>query len=596
MSDDEMSLAVLRSAAMSDAADVLYAGEPVPVDYNEASDEFIAKIRPLETDRARLVVGMRHHRSTDTWRCPATRSQAAALSGVFGGRITPTELCARYVSYLFNEEAHIIAKVVDERLYGFQRTGVEYLLKAGSALLGDEMGSGKGIQAIEWMREISHYSSSPWNLVVAPSSMKYKWVEELNKWWPDAEAIAIDGSMAQRRKHIDSGRHDGPDPRVYVINYESLRTHTKLFPGQTGKALTTKQKEENDLNDICWATVVADEVHKIKGPKNLATMAVKQMGEQAEHRLALTGTPLLNSPDDLWSIMNFVAPREYGSRNQFRNRYCNMSVGFHGGYENLGFKTETMAEFDSFFQPRFLRRTKTEVLPDLPLKAAVEYRILPMVGTQLAVYNALVKDMMVSIDDRLLIAENGLSLSLRLLQAACGVPVLNDDGEVTGIDSPSNKLTAIFDMLEDSPEEPLVIYAESRKFIELVQRELIAKGHNPGMVTGTVSAQDRARDIERFQNGDTNIMLGTIGAGAEGITLTRARTIVLAQQSWSHAKNAQAIDRVHRIGQTRGVNPIVFISEGTLDVAVAMVDKDKEGRLQELVRDPAWLKKAAKGL
>lgn len=98
-----------------------------------------------------------------------------------------------------------------------------------------------------------------------------------------------------------------------------------------------------------------------------------------------------------------------------------------------------------------------------------------------------------------------------------------------------------------------------------------------------------------FQDGQLDVLLGTLGAGAEGLTLTRANRIVLAQQSWSHGTNAQAIDRVHRIGQTRGVHPIVLVSAGTIDQAVALVDLNKEARLQDLVRDPGWMRSALRG-
>jgi SNF2 family DNA or RNA helicase len=324
-------------------------------------------------------------------------------------------------------------------------------------------------------------------------------------------------------------------------------------------------------------------------------MAVKQMGLQADHRLGLSGTPLLNNPDDIWSIMNFIEPREYGSRNQFRNRYCRMQSAWHGGFENLGLKNETRNEFDRFFLPRFIRRTKLEVLPDLPEKMPVDYRVLPMGTKQRRVYTALMNDMMAVVDDELLMVENPLSLSLRLRQVACGVPVVDENGEVVALEAPSNKLDAILDILEESPDEPLVVYAESRKFIEMLAEQLRKRKYSVGLVTGAQSAREREKAVERFQAGKLHVMLGTLGAGAEGLTLTAASTIVLAQQSWAHATNAQAIDRIHRIGQNSSVHPIVLISEGTVDHAVALVDKTKEGRLQELVRDPAWMKAAMKG-
>lgn len=575
-------------AMSTDTPPPMHAG-PVTADY--ANGYFKVSIGHLEADRMRLVLGSRYHRGTDLWITPATRSQAAALRGLFGERLDLTPAAQDRIDFLFRrrDDAYMM-EAYSDHLFPFQRDGVRFLRTAGSALLGDSMGTGKTIQAIEWMR-LNAGGVGARHLVVCPNSMKYKWASEIEQWWPEATPVVIDGTAGQRRKQIASG-DDLPAPLVYVINYESLRAHTRL-KSWGGKALTEKQKEEKELNKYLWQCVVVDEAHKIKDPKAQQTMAVKQMGAQAAHRLALTGTPLMNNPDDVWSIMNFVEPDEWGSRNQFRNRYCLMQNAWHGGFENTGLKPGTRAEFDQFFQPRFLRRTKEEVLPDLPEKFDIDYRVLPMTTGQAKLYKAMVKDMMALTGDDLLMAENPLSLMIRLRQIACASLVV-ENGEVVALEKPSNKLDAIKDILAEAPGEPLVVYAESRKFIEFLFMEL-CEDHRIGLVTGAQGSAVRGKAVENFQNGQLDIILGTLGAGAEGLTLTRANRIVLAQQSWSHATNSQAIDRVHRIGQDRGVQPIVLVSKGTIDEATAMVDKTKEARLQDLVRDPAWLRKAMVG-
>lgn len=582
-----MDTKTLRDLAVGDAAEISFGGQAVRVDLR--GSDFVVKVSPMETERVRLVPGAKYRRHDDEWTMPATRAQAAALSGVFEGRLDPSDEVRHHVNILF-APPHSRGLAFSEHLFPFQRDGVEFCVNAGSALLGDQMGTGKTIQAIEWMRQYAgHWGSS--HLVVCPNSMKFHWASEIEKWWPQATVIPVDGSAVKRRKLIAAGR-EAQFP-VFVVNFESLRSHTRLAPWG-GRALTEAQATPKEFNDFDWRCVVVDEAHKIKDPKAQQTMAVKQMGLQAEHRLAMTGTPLLNNPDDIWSIMSFVAPNEWGARNQFRNRYCIMQNAWHGGFENKGLRPELIPEFDSFFQPRFIRRTKTEVLPDLPEKMEIDYRVLPMSPKQTKAYKALTDDMMAVIDGELLVAENPLSLTIRLRQIACALPVV-EGGQVVELATPSNKLDAIMDILAESPGEPLVVYAESRKFIELLHRELEKKGYRCGLVTGAQGAAIREQHVANFQAGKLDVMLGTLGAGAEGITLTAASTIVLAQQSWAHATNAQAIDRIHRIGQTRGVHPIVLISEGTIDHAVALMDKTKEGRMQELVRDPEWMKKAMKG-
>ena len=593
-----MQIADLRKMSV-EPTETTYQGPPVEVKL--AGDDFVVTgIRPLEVDRIKLIPGARHQRTSDEWRMPATRSQAAALSGVFAGRLNVSPSVREHVQWLFgpkpvrpefsmNEAEELRAQASKSpHLYDFQAKGVEFLCSAGSALLGDEMGTGKTIQAIEWMKHFSRRGPNyVTHLVVCPNSLKYNWADEIRQWWPDVDVTVIDGTATQRRKQIENSHNGGHV--VLIINYESLRAHTKLAPWG-GRALTEKQKELKDLNDLVFRCVVVDEAHKIKDPKSQQTMAVKQMGAQAEHRLALTGTPLLNNPDDLWSIWNFIAPREAGSRTQFRNRYCLMQNAWHGGFENLGLRPELIPEFDRWFQPRFLRRTKTQVLPQLPEKYPIRYHRLPLTTKQKTLYKAMVKDMMSVIEEDLLLAENPLTLMIRLRQIACATPVLQD-GEVVALTNPSNKLQAIQDMLDG---EPLVVYAESRRFIEFLHENLYLD-HRVGLITGKQNAKQRQQAIEEFQAGKLDIMLGTLGAGAEGITLTRSSRIVLAQQSWAHATNAQAIDRVHRIGQARAVQPIVLVSDGTIDQSVALVDQRKESRLQDLVRDPDWVRRALIG-
>lgn len=586
-----MTASDMRALTVGDGADTRYEGAQVAVDYDPVKDELVAVVRPMEAERVRLVLGARHHRKDDVWRMPATRTQAAGLSGVFGGRLLPTEAARAHVAKLFAPVPPSLMPV-NPALFPFQEDGVLRLLATGNALLGDEQGTGKTIQAIEWMQHLPNPGHLSY-LIVCTNSMKYKWRAEIEAWWPEktGHIVVIEGTTAQRTRQI---RTAAPET-VFVINYESLRTHTCLMPWG-GRTLTDKQKAYGPLNYINFVAVVVDEAHKIKDPGAQQTMAVKRMGYQAEFRLAMTGTPLLNDPDDVWSIMNFVEPREWGSRNQFRDRYCRVETGFHSNQpENQGLNHSTRREFDSFFLPRFLRRTKAEVLPQLPEKLPIDYRVIPMTPKQASLYKQLVKDMMAVLGDDLLTVDNPLGLLTRLRQTACAVPVLDHMGNVVALDTPSNKLTALLDILEESPGEPLVVFGESRKFIELVARTLEAKKYRVGLVTGAVGGLIRQQAIDAFQAGELDVILCTLGAGAEGITLTRSNRIVMVQQSWSHGTNAQARDRIHRIGQTRGVHTIVLLSEGTVDVAVARTDVEKELRLQELVRDPKWMKAALVG-
>lgn len=555
----------------------------------------LAEVPPLEAGKMKQVPGARYNSVRETWAMPVTLAQVHALAGLFPGRVKRGDDVDDALDALYTwaetvtaaKQGHYDNSITDQHLFGFQRTGVAFLHAAGSALLGDDMGVGKTIQALVALPEEES------SLIICTNSMKHKWAAEARIWRPDLEPFVIEGNASKRRQVIQRASAVKERPVLLIINYEALRLHTRLA-GFGSVSVASGDAVAKELNQWDWGAVVADEAHKIKEPTTKQTRAVWQMGRQARNRIALTGTPLVNNPDDLWAIMHFVAPDEWPSRTLFRERYCLTQVGWHGGIENLGLNPTREQEFRQFFEPRFLRRTKAEVLPDLPLKMPLDIRLLPLTARQEKLYNKLAKDFYAHIEEQLLAAPNPLTLSIRLRQAACAMLNVSSDGQVTHLSTPSNKLEAIKDLLDESTEQ-IVIFSDSRKFAELVVRELTAVGIQTALLSGQVSPANRQLAIDRFQAGDARVFVGTLGAGAEGITLTAASTVVLAQQGWSHVQNAQAIDRVHRIGQTSTVHPIVLVSQHTIEEAVLQVDQAKEERLQEIVRDPEWWRRALHG-
>ncbi len=534
----------------------------------------------------RQIPGARYVRGDDGWRMPATRASSAALGGIFGrGRLEISDGALAKLQQLAQTGATLqgikdgsgTLNVHDERLFDHQDTAVDFLTLAGSALLADEMGLGKTVESLVAVDEIDGFPL----LIVCTNSMKYKWKEECGVWLDDRKVIVVEGSAAKRRKLLDE------QADVYVINYESLRLHSQL----AAFGSLVKEGAPAELNRP-WGTVIADEVHKAKSPKAKQTRALWRIAETAKHRFGLTGTPIVNDPDDLWSVMHFVCAEEWPARARFRDRYCVTNIGWHGGLENIGLNPTTEREMRKFLDPRYLRRTKEVVgLKDHP----VDIRRIPLSTKQERSYNQMRKHMMTEIDGQMLIASEPIVVSGRLRQMASATPVLDDEGNVVELAMPSNKVTALLDILEEHQGQ-MVVYAESRKLIELAAREVEAAGFTVGMVTGGQSPEMRALTIERFQAKDIDVVLGTTGAGAEGITLTAAACMVFLQESYSNVANKQSKARINRIGQAvTELQYIVLISDGTIDEAVHAVCHEKEGKLQQLVRDPQWLEAAARG-
>ena len=527
-----------------------------------------------EREMMKTIPGLKWDNAGQRWHTTLSWSALAALRGTLGPEL---ELDEEVIAWGWTERQRIDSALaarnaVVEGGYGFQEVGVRFLRAAGSALLADEMGLGKTRQAIL-------VADLPC-LVVCPNSMKYSWADEWAKWRPGLGVAVVDGTPTQKAKAISSGAD------IVIVNWESLRSFSRLAPyGST--RLTDKQREAGPLNRE-WGTVIADEAHRAKDPSSQQTRALWAIGATAARRFALSGTPVANSPADLWAIMHFVSPTEWPSRNAFIDRYCVASTNFWGGLDVVALRPEMRAEMDAFFLPRFLRRQKSEVLTQLPAKT-YSTRMISMTTQQWKAYESLRKEMLALVEDGVLAAFDPLVQTLRLLQTASAMPVVDDDGSVVSLSKPSNKVAALQELLEESGGSPLVVFAQSRKLIELCAQEVDV---DHILITGAQTPAERAESVARFQLGAVPLALVTLGAGGEGITLTAASRAVFLQRSWSLVQNLQAEDRIHRIGQEAGAVEIIdVVSQGTIEQHVHEAFADKELTLADVMKDRAVLRR-----
>ncbi len=495
-------------------------------------------------------------------------------------------------------------------LYPYQAKGAAFLSAARSALLADEMGVGKTVQAIAVMEQDDLYPA----LIVCPNSVKRVWLTEFERWAPRRRVIvAANGTRAaeEAAEEVANGIGD-----VLVVNWEALKSLTKLAgfgsirlegctncdPNSTNKP-NRCQREDKILNTVRWAVVVADEAHRAKDPKSQQTRALWAIGSSAERRYALTGTPIANSAEDLWSVMRFVAPEEYPSKWQWLDRYAEQTPNmFSGGVDVQGLRKDRRDELDQFFLPRFLRRTKKEVLPDLPPKVYVR-RDVTLAGKQKKAYDQLEREMIAQLDGGDVTATNALTGMLRLRQLASAYGQVTSTIEWKGsmddpqalnesiekqvtLAEPSSKLDELDLVLDELGDRQAVIFAESRQLLELAEARFTRDERTFGKVTGDVKPDQRAEYIERFQRGELQYMLVTTAAGGEGITLTAADTAIFLQRPWSAVQNAQAEDRLHRIGQeASSVTYIDLVTTDTVEEKVFEALNRKAQVLQTVTED-----------
>lgn len=511
-------------------------------------------------------------------------------------------------------------------LFPHQRAGVEFLATSKRALLADEPGLGKTAQAIRALARLHEKGEEVFPaLVVCPNTLKKNWEREFAKWWPGIRVQVISGSATVRRKQFAPlvDPQDGePRPHVVVINWESLRSHSRLAPygsvslarcpecGGHNESVTVGRCEvhQRELNQIDFKSVIADEIHRSKDPKAKQTRALWAATGDADIRFALTGTPMANNVLDLWTILHWISPEEWPSKTRWIDRMVDTMLNAFGGLMVMGVKSHMTDEFYAAINPRMRRMLKKVVLPWLP-DVLVDRRDVEMSAKQKKAYNDM-RDLMIAEleNGEVLSAPSVLTQTLRLLQFASSYATIEID-ERTGepkaiLSEPSCKIDALMDDISngDFGDDSIAVSAVSRQLIELLSARLTKAGIEHGLITGAQDADQRQRAVDDFQSGRTKWILFTAQAGGVGITLTAARRLIRLQRPWSLVDDKQVNDRVHRIGSEIHDSIIItdYVTSGTVEERVRDVLETKADNFEQVVKDRdkllALLKDDKKGL
>ena len=498
----------------------------------------------------------------------------------------------------------------DQDLFPHQRAGVEFLATARRALLADEPGLGKTAQAIRSLKKLHDRGEDIFPaLIVCPNTLKKNWEREFDKWWPGVNVTVINGSAAQRRAQFDQ------QSDVIVINWESLRTHSKLSSyGSIALARCVECKghdsritpsrcevHQRELNEIDFKAVIADEIHRSKDPKSKQSRALWAATGDADVRFALTGTPIANNVIDLWPILHWLEPKEWPGRTKWIDRMIDTMMNAFGGMMVLGVKPHMEQEFYAAINPRMRRMLKSRVLPWLP-EVITERRDVEMGAKQAKAYKQMLDHMITMLETgETVVAANPLTQSLRLLQfASSHAEVTVDDAgqEKVILSDPSCKVDALMDDIKngDFGEDSVAVCAVSRQLIELLSARLTKEGIDHGLITGAQDQDERQKSIDDFQSGKTKWILFTAQAGGVGVTLTTARRLVMLQRPWSLVDYKQALDRVHRIGSEIHDCVIItdYVTEGTIEERVIQALDTKADNFEQIVRDKEQLLKMLK--
>ena len=559
----------------------------ITIDYNFSDDDYVITIGDTTNVDISHIQSLRKINS-NMFKCPVNYGSTADLKRINGAAWTDRANTAVNGVSLRRDYARR-AKVnptisADEDLFAFQRRSANMLWEALHGFINDDTGLGKTRTAIAIASDVM----GP-HLVVCPKIAKHVWVSEIAKVEPDMAVLAVDGTAAQRRKQLTFDNIIKYD--FIIMNYEQLKSHTS-YPSWTQKYAGDDERKE--LDAVEWGCVILDEGHRIKNPASIQTRCAWRLADHSTNRYVLTATPITVDPGDLWAQLRFISPKEFASRSKFRDAYFNWAEGPHGGIDILGWKQGMDAVFNTAMDWRTSKNTYEDPdvhaeLEDMP--EAVEPTILEidLTTAQRSLYKTMVENMMIDLaamdKDEFLIAASKVERWIRLRQIANGIPMISSDDEVIGLDLPSNKVVALLDLL-DGVNGAVVIYAEHAKVIYMAYTALVDHDYNCRLITGQIRDDVRQRNINDFQAGEIDVLLCTMGAASESITLTNAAMLVIMQESTSLRHMIQARGRVRRIGSTAPVPVYVMRSVGTVEISLADGNGEKADFLDGYLETP----------
>lgn len=427
--------------------------------------------------------------------------------------------------------------------FGHQIEGFEYGLKHDRFLLGDEQGLGKTKQVIDIA--VAKRSTRGYKhclIICGVNGLKWNWQSEISVHSNEESHILGTKKNSKGKAVIGSNKDKLADlmnlPSSYflITNVESLRD----------EAILKKLKELTSNGEI--EMVAIDEIHKCKNPASQQGKAILQI--LPETRIAMTGTPLMNTPLDLFVVLKWLGFEKH-SFFAFKKHYCVM--GGYGGYEVIGYRN--LGELQSNLDQLMLRRLKKDAL-DLPEKIrSIEY--VEMNSKQMKVYNEVKEEIKEAID-KIKISPNPLAQLIRLRQATGFTGILSSQVKES---AKLDRLEELVQELADNGEKAIVFSNWTDMTGPTMQR--LAR-FNPAIITG--ETKDREAQKERFMT-DPNckVIIGTIGALGTGLTLTAANTVFFLDSPWNRANKEQAEDRAHRIGTTSAVNIVTLVCKDTID-------------------------------
>ena len=425
----------------------------------------------------------------------------------------------------------------------YQQQGIQWLYDLKNmnlnGILADDMGLGKTLQVLVFYEQ--YVSKEKPSLIVCPSSLMYNWMSEIEKFKIDVDAVCVTGTQ-DVRKDIIKENHE-----LYITTYDYLRRDVELYMSME------------------FEYIVLDEAQFIKNPKTKNAQSVKSL--KSRHRLALTGTPIENGLSELWSIFDFLLPGYLYSLNYFTK---NFEKPIQMGDD------KRQAQLQKLVSPFILRRTKKQVLKDLPdkvekdlwLNFSPEEKQLYLANLA-QVNEQLQQQLELEQVDSILI----LAMMTRLRQICCEPRMLYEN--YTGESTKFKMCLDLIEALKENDKKVLLFSSFTSVFDSFIE-EFDRRGIKYHMITGAVDKKKRKEEVDAFQSDDSNVFLISLKAGGTGLNLTKAQAVIHFDPWWNVSAQNQATDRAYRIGQTKNVLVYQLLMKNTIEEKIYEMQKRKK--------------------
>ncbi len=429
----------------------------------------------------------------------------------------------------------ILDKLLKTQLYPYQREGVYFAIKRGRCIIADDMGLGKTIQALCMAEFYFKYLKIKKVLIICPTSLKIQWLNEIKKF-TESKVHVIEGMIHKRKQQY-----------LHEVNY----------------SITSHGMARNDLdwiNDSDYDLIILDEAQRIKNWDTKTSRAFKRL--ESTYALALSGTPVENKLQELYSVMQFVDIYKLGPLHQFiANHTIRDENGKLLGYQKLD-------KIGKLVSDRLIRRKKNEVLEDLPERIDMN-RFVPMSQGQVEYYEeyrVTVARLVNKWKATGFLNENDrrkLMINLSCMRMVCDSTFIVD--QKNRHDTKVDELMTIVREIIVASDEKIIVFSEWKRMHQLIAAELDACGLRYEYLHGSLSSKKRAEIITKFKTDvETRIFLST-DAGGQGLNLQEASVIINVDLPWNPAVLEQRIGRVHRIGQKRNIRVINLVSQGSIE-------------------------------